>query len=85
MNIDTTEATHSIQGYLDKEVTGIQLSHTLSQVAGSAEGLDKNQLVSFKYYIGFFEKEGENLYLHSNKYLKEEVGELGSFIETLNS
>ena len=85
MKIDTTAATQSIQGYLDKETTGIQLSHSLGQIAESAEGLDKKQLISLKYYINFFEKEGENLYLNSNKYLKEEVSELTTFIEMLNS
>lgn len=85
MIIDIAAATRSIQEYSDREISGAQLSETLGRIAESSEGLDKKQLVSFKYYIDFFEKEGENLYLNSNKYLKEEVGELGTFVEALNS
>ncbi len=85
MKIDTTAVTQTIQDYLDGEISGVKLSQTLGQITESAEDLDKKQLVSFKYYIEFFEKEGKNLYLHSNKYLKEEVDELGAFVETLNS
>ena len=85
MKIDTAAASQSIQDYLDGEISGTQLSQTLGQISKSAEGLDKKQLVSFKYYIEFFEKEGGNLYLHSNKYLKEEVDELSSFMDTLSS
>ena len=85
MKIDITAAGQSVQDYLDGEITSIQLSQTLGKIVDAAEALDKKQLVSFKYYIEFFEKEGNNLYLHSNKYLKEEVDELGSFVKTLNS
>lgn len=84
MKIDTPAATQSIHDYLDGEISGVQLSDSLSQVADGAKDLDKKQMVSLKYYIGFFKKEGNNLYLHSNKYLKEEVDELGEFFESLS-
>ena len=38
-----------------------------------------------RYYIEFFEKEGELWYLDSNKYLKEEVEELSQFLDSLTA
>ena len=84
MKIDITAASQSVHDYLDGEISGEQLSQTLSQIEKTAEGLEKKQKVSFKYYIEFFEKEGKHFYLRSNKYLKEEVEELSSFVESLN-
>lgn len=83
MKIDLLAATQSVQDYLDAEISGQVLSQTLQRIAEAAEGLDKKQKVSFKYYVGFFEKEGKQLYLDSNKYLKEEVTELSEFLEVL--
>jgi len=81
MKIDTTAAYQSLQDYREGDISGAALSETLSHIANSAEGLEKKHEVSFKYYIGFFEKEGEQWYLDSNKYLKEELEELGEFIK----
>lgn len=85
MKIDIPETTQSIQRYLDREISGGEFSKILHQIVQSAEDLDKKQRVLFKYYIDFFEKEGDNLYLKSNKYLKEEVAELNTFINSLNA
>lgn len=84
LKINNTAATQSILHYLEGDITGEQLSQALRQIADDGENLDKKQLVSFKYYIDFFEKEGKNQFLRSNKYLKEEVDELSGFIESLN-
>ncbi len=83
MKIDMTLANQSLQDYRDGDITGIALSQTLNQVSSAADALDKKHKISFKYYIGFFEKEGEQWYLDSNKYLKEEVEELSEFLDTL--
>ncbi len=83
MNIDLIAVNQSVQDYLDGEISGVMLSQSLHHISEAADGLDKKQLVSFKYYIGFFEKEGKQLYLDSNKYLKEEATELRDFVETL--
>ena len=83
MKIDMTLAIQSLQDYRDGDISGIALSQTLNQVATSAEALEKKHEVSFKYYVGFFEKEGEQWYLDSNKYLKEEVEELSQFLDSL--
>ena len=85
MKIDMTLASQSLQNYRDGDITGIALSQTLSQVATAADGLEKKRNVSFKYYIDFFEKEGEQWYLDSNKYLKEEVEELNQFLDSLTA
>ena len=85
MKIDITAATQSVKDYLDGEINGLDLSKSLSHISGAADGLNKKQQVTFKYYVGFFEKEGKQLYLDSNKYLKEEVDELGDFVENLNT
>ena len=85
MKIDMTLASQSLQNYRDGDITGIALSQTLSQVATAADGLEKKYNVSFKYYIDFFEKEGEQWYLDSNKYLKEEVEELNQFLDSLTA
>ena len=85
MKIDMTLASQSLQNYRDGDITGIALSQTLSQVATAADGLEKKHNVSFKYYIDFFEKEGEQWYLDSNKYLKEEVEELNQFLDSLTA
>ena len=53
-------------------------------MSAAADALEKKHKISFKYYIGFFEKEGEQWYLDSNKYLKEEVEELSQFLDTLD-
>jgi len=78
-----TSANQALQDYRDGDISGKVLSQTLSQVVKSADGIEKKQEVSFKYYIGFFEKEGEQWYLDSNKYLKEEVEELSEFLNSL--
>ena len=75
-----TSANQALQDYRDGDISGVELSQTLNQVANSAEGLEKKQKISFKYYVDFFEKEGEQWYLDSNKYLKEEVKELREFL-----
>ena len=85
MKIDMTLANQSLQDYRDGDITGIALSQTLNQVASSAKVLEKKEKVSFNYYVGFFEKEGEQWYLDSNKYLKEEVEELSQFLNTLDA
>ena len=85
MTIDTTSANQALQDYRDGDISGIALSQTLKQIASSVDGLEKNHEVSFKYYIGFFEKEGEQWYLDSNKYLKEEVEELNQFLDSLTA
>jgi len=85
MKIDMALAHQSLQDYRDGEISGIALSQTLNQVAASADALEKKHKVSFKYYIGFFEKEGEQWYLDSNKYLKEEVEELSQFLDSLTA
>jgi len=82
MKIDLTSANQSLQEYRDGDISGSVLSQTLNQVATSADGLEKKHEVSFKYYVGFFEKEGEQWYLDSNKYLKEEVEELAEFLNS---
>jgi len=82
MKIDITSAKQSLQDYRDGDISGIALSQTLNQVAASASDLEKKHEVSFKYYVGFFEKEGEQWYLDSNKYLKEEVEELSEFLDS---
>ena len=85
MKIDMTLANQSLQDYRDGDITGIVLSQTLNQVATNADALEKKHKVSFKYYIDFFEKEGEQWYLDSNKYLKEEVEELSQFLNSLDA
>jgi len=83
MKLDMTSANQALQDYRDGDISGITLSQTLNHVANSADGLEKKHAVSFKYYVGFFEKEGEQWYLDSNKYLKEEVEELSEFLDGL--
>lgn len=83
MKIDIMAANQSLKDYRGGDINGRQLSQTLGNVASSAEGLEKKHHVSFKYYVDFFEKEGDQLYLDANKYLKEEVKELGEFLDTM--
>ena len=85
MKIDMALANQSLQDYRDGDISGMALSQTLNQVASSTDSLEKKHKVSFKYYIGFFEKEGEQWYLDSNKYLKEEVEELSQFLDSLTA
>ena len=85
MKIDTTSANQALQDYRDGDISGIELSQTLKQIASSADSLEKKHEVSFKYYVGFFEKEGDQWYLDSNKYLKEEVEELGEFLNSFTA
>jgi len=75
----------SLKYYMDREISGLELSQSLAQSFEAAEGLDKKQNITFKYYISFFEKEGKELYLGANKYLKDEVDELSEFLEGLVS
>lgn len=85
MKIDLISARQSVQDYRDGNISGKALSQTLNQVAASASGLEKKHEISFKYYVGFFEKEGDQWYLDGNKYLKEEVTELSEFLEGFTS
>ena len=84
MKIDlTTEITLSLKYYIDREISGIELSQSIRLNFEKADDLNKNQIRTFDYYIDFFEKEGKELYLGSNIYLKEEVDELNEFISEL--
>ena len=86
MNKEITVAiTQSLKYYVDKDISGAQLSKSISKNFESAIDLDKNQQRTFRYYIDFFEKEGKELFLDPNKYLKEEVMELREFLDTLAS
>jgi len=85
MKIDMASANQALQDYRDGDINGIELSQTLKQIASSVDGLEKKHEVSFKYYVGFFEKEGDQWYLDSNKYLKEEVEELGEFLNSFTA
>jgi hypothetical protein len=86
MKIDLVAAiTQSLKYYLDREINGAELSRSLVQNFEAADGLDKKQSITFKYYINFFEKEGKELYLGSNRFLKDEVDELSEFLDGLVS
>ena len=86
MNIDIkTRISQALQNYAEKEISGIQFSDLIKKHVDVVEGLSKSQIVSFKYYINFFEKESDNLYLPSNKYLKGEVEEFTEFLDSLES
>lgn len=81
MKIDlTAEIALSLKDYIDREISGSKLSKSIRQNFESADGLNKEQEITFKYYISFFKKEGKELYLDSNIYLKEEVNELSEFL-----
>ncbi len=81
MKIDlTAEIALSLKDYIDREISGAKLSKSIHQNFESADGLNKKQEITFKYYIDFFKKEGKELYLDSNIYLKEEVNELSEFL-----
>lgn len=81
MKIDlTAEIALSLKDYIDREISGAKLSTSIRQNFESADGLNKKQEITFKYYIDFFKKEGKELYLDSNIYLKEEVNELSEFL-----
>ena len=84
MKIDlTAEITQSLKYYIDKELSGIELSKSIKLNFDKADDLTKNEKRTFNYYIDFFKKEGKDLYLDSNKYLKEEVNELSEFLSGL--
>ncbi len=81
MKIDlTAEIALSLKDYMDGDISGAKLSKSIRQKFESADELNKQQEITFKYYIDFFNKEGKELYLDSNKYLKEEVNELSEFL-----
>lgn len=72
----------SIKYYEDRKITGAELSIDLTKGFDEIRDLEKGQNVTFRYYIDFFEKEGKDVYLPSNAYLKEELGELKDFIDS---
>ncbi len=85
MTVESDEKINqAIKLYLDKEISGSGLSLVLTQYKESLGELNKKHSVTFKYYIELFGKEGNNLYIPSNKYLKEEIVELKDFLKTLS-
>ena len=74
----------SVKNYIEKDISGMELSQSIKENFEQIEGLDKSQTRTFGYYTDFFEKEGKNFYLASNVYLKEEVDELGEFLDKLD-
>lgn len=75
----------SLKYYVDKERSGAELSQSIKHNFDKIYGLNTNQVRAFSYYVDFFEKEGDHLYLPSNVYLKEEVDELKELLDSLES
>ena len=72
----------SLERYLSKELPGEDLANSISLNLLSLEGTSKIQKDAIEYYVNFFEMEGSSFY-ESNKYIDEEVSELGELLSEL--